>query len=86
MMADGKVGMSPTPMPVDGPRRVSMSVSIPTVHFNGDVVVGPSAISYQDGKYPMPVEASSEYISSLKQAWLDSVERCVVSSLVNHTI
>jgi len=44
---------------------------------DGWVVVGPSAISFAPGKYPEPKEASPEYISSLKQSWLDATERWV---------
>jgi 2,4-dienoyl-CoA reductase-like NADH-dependent reductase (Old Yellow Enzyme family) len=39
------------------------------------LVVGPSEISFEEGKYPMPNEASAEYIKDLKQAWLDATER-----------
>ena len=38
--------------------------------------MAPSAISYQDGNFPLPVEASAEYISSLKDAYLAAVKRC----------
>lgn len=41
-------------------------------------VVGPSEISFDDKEYPLPYAATAEYISSLKQAFLDAVERCKV--------
>ena len=40
------------------------------------VVVAPSAISFNPGKYPNPHEASMEYLNAFKQSWLDAVERC----------
>ncbi|KAK8864391.1 hypothetical protein IAR55_001639 [Kwoniella newhampshirensis] len=39
-------------------------------------VVGPSPISFNADKFPSPIEASTEYIQSLKKAFADSVERC----------
>jgi 2,4-dienoyl-CoA reductase-like NADH-dependent reductase (Old Yellow Enzyme family) len=38
--------------------------------------MAPSSISYQDGNFPEPVEASAEYIENLKQAYAAAVERC----------
>ncbi|OWZ58869.1 oxidoreductase [Cryptococcus neoformans c8] len=39
-------------------------------------VVAPSEISFLDGDYPDPIEASIEYLESLKKAYADAVERC----------
>ena len=43
---------------------------------NKSLAVGPSPISFSEGHYPDPIEASAEYIQNLKQAFLDAVERC----------
>ncbi|RSH87413.1 hypothetical protein EHS25_003323 [Saitozyma podzolica] len=52
--------------------------SVPSEQVGGwpNNVVGPSEISFQPGKYPNPIAATSEYIKKLKQAYLDAVERC----------
>ncbi|WWD17313.1 hypothetical protein CI109_101753 [Kwoniella shandongensis] len=39
-------------------------------------VVGPSPISFLEGKYADPVEASGEYIQNLKKAFAAATERC----------
>ncbi|WVQ99389.1 hypothetical protein IAU59_006522 [Kwoniella sp. CBS 9459] len=39
-------------------------------------VPGPSALSFKDGDYPDPIEASVEYLDSLKKAFVDAIERC----------
>lgn len=39
-------------------------------------VVAPSEISFLEGDYPDPIEASIEYLESLKKAYADTVERC----------
>ncbi|KIR67195.1 oxidoreductase [Cryptococcus bacillisporus CA1873] len=39
-------------------------------------VVAPSEISFKAGDYPDPIEASIEYLESLKKAYADAVERC----------
>ena len=40
--------------------------------------MAPSAISFKPGKYPDPKEADAAYISSLKQSYLDAVERYAI--------
>ena len=45
------------------------------------VVVAPSTLSFKPGSYPNPKAASLEYITNLKQAWVDAAERCVVYQL-----
>ncbi|WWC70215.1 uncharacterized protein I206_104165 [Kwoniella pini CBS 10737] len=39
-------------------------------------VQAPSAISFNEGKYPNPVEISAEYIENLKKAFLEATDRC----------
>lgn len=39
-------------------------------------VMAPSAINFSENDYPDPVEASLEYIESLKKAFVDAVRRC----------
>ncbi|WVR07034.1 hypothetical protein IAU60_004073 [Kwoniella sp. DSM 27419] len=39
-------------------------------------VQAPSAISFNEGNYPNPVEASPEYIDNLKKAFAAAVDRC----------
>ncbi|WVQ82154.1 hypothetical protein IAT38_004282 [Cryptococcus sp. DSM 104549] len=39
-------------------------------------VYGPSPISFNEGEYPNPIEASIEYLESVKQAYSDAVDRC----------
>ncbi|ODO09745.1 hypothetical protein I350_01962 [Cryptococcus amylolentus CBS 6273] len=39
-------------------------------------VVAPSAISFHDGDYPDPLEASTSYLENLKKAYGDTVDRC----------
>ncbi|RXK36413.1 oxidoreductase [Tremella mesenterica] len=41
-------------------------------------VVAPSAISFNPGKYPDPVEASVEYLTNLKEAYVKAAERCKI--------
>lgn len=43
---------------------------------NLSTVVAPSEISFKAGDYPDPIEASIEYLESLKKAYADAVERC----------
>lgn len=38
-------------------------------------MTGPSELSFHDEKYPLPQEASLEYIESIKQAYKDAVRR-----------